>query len=354
MSGKMSAQPWIGNRSYDTAFILLPPFLALFLVALLPASYTQGGSIPIAAWVIIVLCLDVGHVYSTLFRTYFDSARFRRQRSLYIAIPLVCYIAGVLLYTTGGWLFWRVLAYTAVFHFIRQQYGFMRLYSRLEGAPAFSRMIDTITIYAAAIYPIIYWHFTPGRQFNWFLEGDFLQWNNPFILKICGWLYLAILTMYAAKEVYAASSGKTFNIPRNAIIIGTAVSWYFGIVYFNGDLVFTLLNVVSHGIPYMALIWFTARKDKPTDHHPGDIKRLLLRWYGIGIFLAVILVGAWLEEGLWDRWVWDGEHLSIFKPFALLPAIGSEGLLVWLVPLLALPQATHYVLDGFIWRRKDG
>ncbi|MCC6273443.1 MAG: hypothetical protein IT572_08250 [Deltaproteobacteria bacterium] len=25
-----------------------------------------------------------------------------------------------------------------------------------------------------------------------------------------------------------------------------------------------------------------------------------------------------------------------------------------LVPLLALPQATHYVLDGFIWRMRGG
>jgi hypothetical protein len=44
-----------------------------------------------------------------------------------------------------------------------------------------------------------------------------------------------------------------FNIPKNLIIIGTLSSWFFGIVYFNNDLVFTLLNVVSHGIPYMAL-----------------------------------------------------------------------------------------------------
>jgi hypothetical protein len=25
----------------------------------------------------------------------------------------------------------------------------------------------------------------------------------------------------------------------------------------------------------------------------------------------------------------------------------------FVVPLLALPQLTHYVLDGFIWRRKS-
>ena len=31
--------------------------------------------------------------------------------------------------------------------------------------------------------------------------------------------------------------------------------------------------------------------------------------------------------------------------------LGSARLV--LVPLLALPQITHYVLDGFIWRRKS-
>jgi hypothetical protein len=31
----------------------------------------------------------------------------------------------------------------------------------------------------------------------------------------------------------------------------------------------------------------------------------------------------------------------------------TSALKVVLVPLLALPQITHYVLDGFIWRRKS-
>jgi hypothetical protein len=26
---------------------------------------------------------------------------------------------------------------------------------------------------------------------------------------------------------------------------------------------------------------------------------------------------------------------------------------IFLVPLLAIPQLTHYVLDGFIWRKKS-
>jgi hypothetical protein len=148
--------------------------------------------------------------------------------------------------------------------------------------------------------------------------------------------------------------GNSFNMPRNAVIIGTAVSWYFGIIYFNGDLAFTLLNVVSHGIPYMALIWATARQTEGRAERRSGISRMLIRSYGIWIFLGVILLAAWLEEGMWDRWVWSGEHEPVFRLFSVIPELGADHLFVWLVPLLALPQATHYVLDGFIWRRKDG
>jgi len=49
--------------------------------------------------------------------------------------------------------------------------------------------------------------------------------------------------------------------------------------------------------------------------------------------------------------IWK-EHGSIFAMFSSLPKIGNEQILSLLVPLLALPQSTHYVLDGFIWKIK--
>ena len=52
---------------------------------------------------------------------------------------------------------------------------------------------------------------------------------------------------------------------------------------------------------------------------------------------------ALMEEALWELAVW-GEHFS--DEFLL------DATWLWLVvPLLALPQLTHYVLDGFIWRK---
>jgi hypothetical protein len=61
---------------------------------------------------------------------------------------------------------------------------------------------------------------------------------------------------------------------------------------------------------------------------------------------------AYLEEGLWAGFIWR-EHLAVFKPFSYLPPLNDGGILALIVPLLSLPQSTHYVLDGFIWKVKD-
>jgi hypothetical protein len=69
---------------------------------------------------------------------------------------------------------------------------------------------------------------------------------------------------------------------------------------------------------------------------------------GWPVFLASLIAAAWLEEWGWDRFVWH-ERASLFPgPDLSL----SAAALALVVPLLALPQATHYVLDAWIWRVK--
>ena len=155
----MKQQPWIGKPWIDTVFILLPPFLSLLFIVLFPTLFQDNKELPVAGWVILILLVDVAHVYSTLYRTYFDPQALKEQRSLLWTIPFFSFIAGMLLYSMNDLLFWRILAYVAVYHFIRQQYGFMRVYSRKEKLPNLFALIDRITIYYATLYPIIYWHF---------------------------------------------------------------------------------------------------------------------------------------------------------------------------------------------------
>jgi hypothetical protein len=169
-------QPWIRSPRYDGLLILAPPFLALLVVLGLPASYRHLAAMPLLAWVGLVVLIDVAHVYGTLFQTYFDPLQRQRRRTLLWVVPVGCYAAGVALHSLGGLVFWRVLAYLAVFHFIRQQYGFLRIYSRHEAA-APGRWLGTALIYSATIYPLLYWYLSPARNFNWFVEGDFMQFD---------------------------------------------------------------------------------------------------------------------------------------------------------------------------------
>ena len=343
-----AGQPWIQSAWFDGLWILAPPFLALVVVAALPAAGRTVSALPLWAWVLLVVLIDVAHVYSTLFRTYFDRARRQRFRTLLWVVPLGCYVVGVGLHALGGSLwFWRILAYSAVFHFVRQQYGFLRLYSRFEPPTAAGRRLDTVLIYAATLYPLLWWHLSAPRNFNWFVEGDFVQHDWPAGRVILGALYVGLLAVYLLKEAGQWRRTGHLNWPRNLLLLGTAASWYVGIVVFNADLVFTLLNVVAHGIPYLALVWTSSRL--PAAAAPGSRGWWQGR-YGVLLFLGSLIGLALLEEGLWDGLVWR-EHAAVFGWFQQLPAVSDSALLTLLVPLLALPQATHYVLDGFIWRR---
>lgn len=349
---KIQAQPWIIEPLKDIIFILSPPFISLLLVVLLPSIFQQTDEMPEIFWLILVVFVDVAHVYSTLFRTYFNPKNFTHSYQLLILIPLICYVLGVILYSIDGLLFWRILAYVAVFHFIRQQYGLMRLYLRMEIPSKFSSITDSIAIYTATLFPLLYWHFSGNRNFNWFLENDFIPLQNNTIIPILQLIYILIIALYVLKEIYIFITDKKCNIPKNLLIIGTFLSWYFGIVYFNGDMAFTTLNVISHGIPYIALIWFFEKKKSAQSIENSTWKTIFSGSLGFIFFLFTILFFAYFEEGLWDALVWQ-EHEPLFKLFHFIPQVNHSQLLTLLVPLLALPQATHYVLDGFIWRKNS-
>jgi len=182
--------------------------------------------------------------------------------------------------------------------------------------------------------------------------------------------YAAFLAAYLLKEAWLIGVRRPVNLPRNAIVAGTAMSWYVGIVAGSGDLVFTMTNVVAHGVPYMALTfifacgrqhecagWQVAAGDswrglnRPRLNRPGTERPW--RYAGaLPMAIGLLLLLAFVEEGLWDGLVWR-EHLRLFPGFGQLPHIDADAALAIVVPLLAVPQLTHYVIDGVIWRLKS-
>lgn len=347
-------QPWIESAAFDCVFILSPAILATSLVLLFSSSYAAvAHDVPLWAWVVLIMGIDVSHVYSTLYRTYFDPEERERYRSLLWGIPLACWVVGVMLYSMGAEFFWTVLAYVAAFHFVRQQYGFTMIYARREkSGGVHGILLDRAAIYAATLYPLLYWHTHLPRRFNWFIEGDFVGGLPPLVERVSFYLYAVILIVYAVREAARAVRTKVFNFPKNAFVWGTVAAWYVGIVAFNADLPFTVTNVVSHGIPYMGLVWLYGRRKWKEREARGASAPLVAKLHRVNFlpaFLLLLLVLAYIEEGIWDRALWR-EHAELFSWFTIIPNLSEASILSLLIPLLAVPQATHYVLDAFIWR----
>ncbi|NOS55356.1 MAG: hypothetical protein HOP37_03760 [Cyclobacteriaceae bacterium] len=338
----ISKQPWLGNARIETWFILLPPLAPLVLLFFFQSYFATANNVSTIWLLVLVLGIDVSHVYSTTFRFYWEPSLLKKYRTHLVIIPIAALAIGTVLHFIDALFFWRILAYMAVFHFVRQQYGFMRLYARQETQNRLNKTIDMASIYAATLYPLLYWHIHRTSDLSWFIAGDFFDLS--FIAPISVGLavvYLLILTIYVAKEAAISIKSHQFNVPKNLVMLGTYASWYVGIITAKGDLTFTLMNVVAHGIPYMALVWLYGHREK-------KVFSLTIPWRQIGVFIGCLLLLAYLEETLWDILIWK-DHPNIFPFFQGLPR-PSAWVVSILVPLLSLPQITHYVIDGFIWK----
>jgi len=335
---------WLFSAPVDLGVFLGSALVALAALWIGARVGVLNSRAPEWTWVPAVLLIDVAHVWGTGFRVYFDTDELKRRPWLYTLVPVLGFLVGVALYSEGELVFWRVLAYLAVFHFVRQQYGWVMLYrARVGERDRFGRWLDTAAIYLATLYPLIYWHAHLPRRFSWFLENDFvLMPALALVERVVQPLYWAVLVSYLFRSAYRWLRRKEINPGKDIVVITTALCWYTGIITFNSDYAFTVTNVIIHGVPYLALVYWWARLRRPQ----------AARSYRFTVsspltFLATLWLIAYVEELLWDRGVWhDREWL-----FGAAWDIGS--LKILLVPLLALPQLTHYVLDGFIWRRKS-
>ncbi|MEM7679307.1 MAG: hypothetical protein AAF449_25320, partial [Myxococcota bacterium] len=193
---------WLVSARFDLAAFGLPAVFALLLVSLAP-WLAPTGQTPLPMWVIAVLMVDVAHVWSTIYRTYGDPAELRRRPWLYLGVPSLVYLIGAAVAAWSWSVFWTVLAYMAVFHFVRQQYGWVALYNRKDPEVGlWERRIDTAVIYLCTLFPLVWWHAHLPRRFHWFLPGDFLSVElSDEILEVMAGAYGLGLVAFVAAQV---------------------------------------------------------------------------------------------------------------------------------------------------------
>tara|TARA_Y100000588_G_C14111612_1_gene863259 strand:- start:95 stop:1198 length:1104 start_codon:yes stop_codon:yes gene_type:complete len=350
---------WLFSRSIDL-FVLGLPVWTTWTICFSLSEQTLSNALPLWVWAVFIVGIDVSHVWSTLFRTYLDREEFSHHRNVLVRTPLVAFAVFFIIASFSSLWFWRTMAYLALFHFVKQQYGFFALYrGHFRFAPARKIFDDIKVIYLATLYPVAYWHLTDDRSFTWFVSGDFFPLHAllgsgveflPPLALIGNMCYWVVIAGWCIEEVYyCRKHGVELPLGKILWLLTTAGNWYLGIVYFNSDIAFSLTNVVAHGVPYLALIFFYVEKKK------GLKARRPISHAQIGLhltfMLGIVLLLAFGEEYLWDMFLYR-ERGAIFEwlfsyPIRALQTPLGQALALG---LLSVPQVTHYILDGFIWR----
>jgi len=339
MTSSAHGTRWIVSPRFDALWFIAPGFVSLLIAAPVLMGVWDVGAVSPLAWLLMVVFIDVAHVWTTLFRTYLDKQERERRPWLYWGLPTLVFAGGFLVHSAQPNWFWTLFAYVAVHHFIKQQFGFISLYRyRANEHRSWVRRLDKIAVYTGAGVPVLYWHTTLPRDISWFVEGDFIG-PLPAEIMVVGWCVygLAGAIWVFHRLIDARINGAQWG--RDLTMLATWLTWYIGIVVTDVDFVFTVTNVVIHGVPYAALVWHSSRRQKPStekNYRPN-----------IAVFVGLCLMLAFIEEGLWDLTVWH-DHAQWF---GTLPSnLSHQWLVDVAVPLLMVPQGTHYLLDGFIWR----
>jgi hypothetical protein len=295
-------------------------------------------------WIAAVLLVDVAHVWASLYRTYLDAGARQRLAAELTWTPLLVGWFGFLLHLESPLLFWGALAYVAIHHFIKQHLGFVLLYLRKADEPAIERAWARAAVLAGTAGPVVWWHAHLPREFAWFMDGDLMEgapaWLGTAALG-CGGLVLAA---FFGRRVALGLAGR--RNPMVPLLVGLpALNWHLGIVVFDDDRVFTVTNVLLHGVPYLALVWIAGGAARVR----AGLGEARARWPAVVLaaYYGLLVVLATAEEALWDRLVWH-DHPELFGAAAAVER--HPVAMAAIVAALSVPQATHYVLDRWIWR----
>jgi hypothetical protein len=163
---------------------------------------------------------------------------------------------------------------------------------------------------------------------------------SPTAAVIAGVCYAACACTFYARQVWLLLRGEPVAWGKVLLFTTTSATWWGGIVLLANDFAFTVTNVVAHGVPYMLVSQGVARSQQRLDPQPSR------HWLvSLPAYLAALSMLAIGEEWLWDALVWH-EHATLWAA----PALALEQAAVLLIPLLSVPQLTHYVLDAYLWR----
>lgn len=341
------ASPWIASRATDIAMVVIPFIAGTIALFLVTAFQIEE---PLWVYMLAFVAFDVAHVWATAYLTYLDKKRFSRRRALYTWPIPIGFLAAFILHVSSPTAYWTLLSYFAIFHFAKQQYGFVAIYKALHRERSrLDYWLDKTTLWVGALGPVLLWHAAPHGQFEWFGSGeDFLIRLPPAWSSALQMGMILVAVTWSVRQVWLWRTAGHWNPGKTMWMVASWASWLLGVKYSQHLLVSAAYINFIHGLPFLILVYRRLASQRGTTALEGAPLVAWLSAPGRGwAFYAFVFGIGLIEEIFWDGMVWQTYMPTLFT-FAPAPTTGWQ-LSFW-IALLSTPQIVHYFLDGFLWK----
>jgi hypothetical protein len=316
---------YIASPIFDWLFFIGSPVFAL--AAVLAATNLLPGE---RIEYYIIGYMAVGHHVPTMLRAYGDPDEYARNRIQLITVPLCVapIVVGLTLLDT------RLLTLIFVwdqYHFIRQHYGFMRIYDVKAGVrDDLVATLDQWLCYSWFLAILAQSGFYGYMYADSFYDlgiafpSTLVQSFEYATLAVAG----AIGVVYAGNLVLRLSRGEPVAWLKLLLFATNMGVWYYSYVVLSNGFLSYAISSLFHCLQYDAFAWYynraKARTLEPTRRNA--FFRTIHRTQYLWLYVAAIYA------------------------YGLISAYGTE---ISVVPFLALNTTTgllHYYFDSFIWR----
>lgn len=300
--------PWIHNRRFDLAFLMLSGVLVFFpylSYGLLQRAGISEGTASLAVGLVVSLLVGGPHMYSTYLRTALEP-RFRERYGLVAYAPLVVIPALVILGALHAFVLLLTLFFLwASIHVTHQAQWISETYRRRAGVRVspLDRWLDGAVIlgslYTMAMYKFVTNRFTLGDSTLFF--PNFLKRREFAVVFTFG--FAAFFLFYVARTLAEIQRGES-SWPRLAFMALTVGLAFVVPIFDNLDIAFQGFNT-WHSLQYLALTWFILGRSAERGGIGSGFVRKLAGAQKTGLFYSA-MIGATLAAGAVYFFVWKG------------------------------------------------
>ena len=360
-------QNWVIDRLPDGLFIIVAPLISLVWAVAFASWF--GAEVVLAIFAVF----NIAHHLPTFIRIYGDKDLLRRFRWSLLLGPVLPFslAMGVVSYVVlSGYDMTNVLYLMLIliiwdpWHFLRQHYGFMRIYDRNNRVPraVSSRMEFMIsgTWFAYIMVAALDW--LPDLLYDTYRLHDFpilflfddgvygVVQRLSFAIALAGTVaYLGYLAWCRANDYFVSPAKVTLMIITfgvmyltyvpNPLITGMVPEWNFA-------LGFAVLGMV-HATQYLAIVWKYNRglSGREGAARPGVFQELFSRggWNVASTFVITCLMyGCFLG--------FPPLQLFGMQPTGDSVPMGAKWIMGVIFALAFTSTLLHYYYDGFIWK----